>query len=77
VVVSRREAINSIEQNAIAGFEFVLPIVNFTDKFCEEGICDPKIGGKFMLEDDDHLSVDGSIYISDVLERAISEALIK
>jgi peptidoglycan/LPS O-acetylase OafA/YrhL len=77
VVVARREAINSIEQNATAGFEFVLPIVNFIDKFCDDGICDPKISGKFMLEDENHLSVDGSIYVSDVLERAISEALTK
>ena len=77
VVVSRRESINAIEQYATAGFDFVRPIVSFTDQFCNASICDPKIDGKFMLEDDDHLSVDGSIYVSDVLERALAEALIK
>ena len=77
VVVSRRESINAIEQYATAGFDFVRPIVSFTDQFCNASICDPKIDGEFMLEDDDHLSVDGSIYVSDVLERALAEALIK
>ena len=77
VVVSRRESINAIEQNATAEFDFVRPIVNFTDKFCNASICDPKIDGEFMLEDDDHLSVDGSIYVSDVLQRALAEALTK
>ena len=76
-VVSRREKINSIEQNAIAGLDFVRPIVNFTDQFCNNNICDPKIDGEFMLEDDDHLSVDGSIYVSDVLERAIRDAVTR
>ena len=77
VVVSRRESINAIEQYATAGFDFVRPIVSFTDQFCNASICDPKIDGEFMLEDDDHLSVDGSIYVSDVLERAVAEALAK
>jgi peptidoglycan/LPS O-acetylase OafA/YrhL len=77
VVVSRRESINAIEQYATAGFDFVRPVVSFTDQFCNASICDPKIDGKFMLEDGDHLSVDGSIYVSDVLERALAEALIK
>jgi hypothetical protein len=76
-VVSRREKINSIEQNAIAGLDFVQPIVNFTDQFCNDHICDPKIDGEFMLEDDDHLSVDGSIYVSDVLKRAITDAVTR
>jgi hypothetical protein len=30
-----------------------------------------------MFEDNDHLSVDGSIYVSAVLERALAEALTK
>jgi hypothetical protein len=30
-----------------------------------------------MFEDNDHLSVDGSIYVSDVLERALEEAMTK
>jgi peptidoglycan/LPS O-acetylase OafA/YrhL len=75
VVVSRRESINAIEQNAAAGFSFVRPIVNFTDQFCNASICDPKIDGKFMLEDDDHLSVDGSRLIIPQLQAAIASAL--
>ena len=75
VVVSRREAINAIEQNASAGFSFVRPIVNFTDQFCNASICDPKIDGEFMLEDDDHLSVDGSQLVVPQLQAAIAGAL--
>jgi hypothetical protein len=77
VVVARRAAINAIEQNAVARIPFVRPIVGLTDNFCNAEICDPKVDGIFMFEDDDHLSVDGSIYVSDVLERALAEALIK
>jgi hypothetical protein len=75
VVVARREAINAIEQNAAAGFDFVQPIVNFTDQFCNAEICDPKIGEEFMLEDDDHLSVDGSRLVVPQLQAAIGGAL--
>ena len=76
-VVSRREKINEIEENAIVGFDFVRPIVNFTDEFCNADICDPKVSNKFMFEDNDHLSVDGSLFVSAVIERAISEALVR
>ena len=75
VVVSRRETINAIEQNAAAGFSFVRPIVNFTDQFCNASICNPKIEGEFMLEDDDHLSVDGSRLIVPQLQAAIADAM--
>jgi hypothetical protein len=77
VVIERREKMNKIEANAIAGFEFVQPIVDFAELFCDENFCNPKVKDKFMFEDNDHLSVDGSIYVSDVLARAIAEALIK
>ena len=76
-MVSRREKINEIEENAIVGFDFVRPIVNFTDEFCNADICDPKVSNKFMFEDNDHLSVDGSLFVSAVIERAISEALVR
>jgi peptidoglycan/LPS O-acetylase OafA/YrhL len=76
-VLERGERMNQIEANAIVGFQFVRPIVDFTDLFCNSNICDPKVHNKFMFEDNDHLSVDGSIYVSDVLERALAEALIK
>jgi hypothetical protein len=75
VVVARRETINAIEQNAAEGFDFVQPIVNFTDQFCNAEICDPKIGEEFMLEDDDHLSVDGSRLVVPQLQAAIGGAL--
>ena len=76
-VLERREKMNEIEANAIVGFEFVRPIVDFTDLFCNSNICDPKVSNKYMFEDNDHLSVDGSIYVSAVLERALAEALTK
>ena len=75
IVIARREEINAIEQNAIAGFDFVQPIVNFTDQFCNAEICDPKIGEKFMLEDDDHLSVDGSKLVAPQIQEAIGRTL--
>ena len=74
-VVARRDEINAIEQKAIEGFKFVQPIVNFTDQFCNHNICNPKIGREFMLEDDDHLSVDGSQLVVPQLQAAIAGAL--
>jgi peptidoglycan/LPS O-acetylase OafA/YrhL len=75
IVIARREEINTIEQNAIAGFGFVQPIFNFTDQFCNVNVCDPKIDRKFMLEDNDHLSVDGSRLVVPQLQGAIASAL--
>jgi len=75
IVIARREEVNAIEQNAIAGFDFVQPIVNFTDQFCNVNVCDPKIDRKFMLEDNDHLSVDGSQLVVPQLQAAIAGAL--
>jgi hypothetical protein len=77
VVVERREKMNKIEENAIAGFEFVRPIVNFTDLFCDSSNCDPKINSKFMFEDNDHLSVDGSLYVQPALQNSIKSALLR
>ena len=74
-VFSRREKINEIEENAIVGFDFVRPIVNFTDWFCTVNICEPKLDGEFMLEDDDHLSVDGSQLVVPQLHEAIGGEL--
>ena len=75
VVAARREVINAIEQNAVAGISFVQPIVSLTDNFCNAEICDPKVDGVFMFEDDDHLSVDGSKYVAPQLQEAIGRAL--
>ena len=75
VVVARREVINAIEQNAVAGISLVQPVVSLTDNFCNAEICDPKVGGVFMFEDDDHLSVDGSKLVAPQLQEAIGRAL--
>ena len=75
VVVARREAINAIEQNAVAGIPFVQPMVSLIDNFCNAEICDPKVDGVFMFEDDDHLSVDGSKLVAPQLQEAIGRAL--
>ena len=77
VVVERRKIMNEIEAKSIGGFNFVMPIVNFTDQFCNDEICDPKVDSEFMFEDDDHLSVSGSMFVSDVLQHALAEALTK
>jgi hypothetical protein len=75
VVVARREAINTIEQNAVAGIPFVQPLVSLTDNFCNAEVCDPQVDGVFMFEDDDHLSVDGSKLVAPQLQEAIGRAL--
>ena len=76
-VLERREKMNQIEANAIVGFDFVQPIVDFTDLFCDSIICDPKVNNKYMFEDDDHLSVDGSLLVQSTIEKSIKSALLK
>jgi peptidoglycan/LPS O-acetylase OafA/YrhL len=73
-VLARRKSINEIEQNAASEFDFVQPFVSFSDQFCNVNTCDPKIDRKFMFEDNDHLSVDGSQFIEPQLQKAISDA---
>jgi peptidoglycan/LPS O-acetylase OafA/YrhL len=75
IVIGRREKMNQIEAIAITGYEFVRPIVNFSDQFCSTEICDPKINGEFMLEDEDHLSADGSQFLAPQIQEAIRSAL--
>ena len=75
-VIARRKTINEIEQNAAAEFNFVRPFVNFTDRFCNASICDPKIDREFMFEDNDHLSVDGSRFVEPILQTAIRDVLV-
>ena len=75
IVIGRREKMNQIEAVAITGYEFVRPIVNFSDQFCRTEICDPKINGEFMLEDEDHLSADGSQFLAPQIQEAIRSAL--
>jgi peptidoglycan/LPS O-acetylase OafA/YrhL len=74
-VVGRREKMNTIEENAISGIGSVWQTLNFTDQFCNENECDPKKDGKFMFEDSDHLSIDGSQLLVPQLQAAISGAL--
>jgi lysophospholipase L1-like esterase len=75
IVIGRREKMNQIEAIAITGYEFVRPLVNFSDQFCSTEICDPKINGEFMLEDEDHLSADGSQFLAPQIQEAIRSAL--
>jgi hypothetical protein len=75
VVVSRRKTMNELEQIAVSEFQHVQPIVDFTDRFCDDKVCDPRVDNILMFEDTDHLSVDGSKYVSPEIERAISGAL--
>jgi peptidoglycan/LPS O-acetylase OafA/YrhL len=75
IVIGRREKMNQIEAIAITGYEFVRPIVNFSDQFCSTEICDPKINGEFMLEDEDHLSADGSQFLAPQIQEAMRSAL--
>ena len=77
IVVNRRKIMNQIEANAIVGIEFVGPVVDFTEQFCNAEVCNPKVENEFMLEDSDHLSANGSQFVFPAIERAISEALAK
>jgi peptidoglycan/LPS O-acetylase OafA/YrhL len=77
VVLARRELINNIEVNATSGLDSVSAVVNFSSIFCNEKTCDPRVNGEIMLEDDDHLSVHGSLLIAPIIEGAIKAALAK
>ena len=75
VVLSRRQAINGIESLIVTNFQNQFRLLNFTDEFCNAEYCFPKINGKFMFEDTDHLSVDGSLLVAPVVQNAIALAL--
>ena len=77
VVFARRQKMNEIEQIAISGFENIQSVLDFTDQFCNEKICNPRFNNKLLFEDPDHLSVEGSKLVFPELERAISVALFK
>jgi hypothetical protein len=76
-VVARREGINAIEVNATTGIEYVVGVFNFDDIFCNAKFCDPQVENKFMFEDGDHLSVDGSLLTRLTIEQIIKSALLK
>ena len=67
--------LSKIEEASLDGIPYVQPILKFADLFCNAKTCSPKVNGLYMYEDDDHLSVDGSMYVSPMLQNAISIAL--
>ena len=76
-VIARRTPINEVEVNTAALYPFLAPVLNFDDLFCNAETCTQKIGKQFMLEDADHLSVEGSMLAAPVVQNAIAVALAK
>ena len=76
-VIARRAPINSVEVQTAALYPFLTPVLNFDDLFCNAETCTQKIGKQFMLEDADHLSVDGSMLAAPLVQNAIALALAK
>ena len=74
-VVARRALINTIEVNTAGLFPFIAPIVTFDDLFCNATLCTQKIDKQFMLEDANHLSVEGSLLAAPTIQNAIASAL--
>jgi peptidoglycan/LPS O-acetylase OafA/YrhL len=72
-VIARRTPINEIEVQTAALYPFLAPVLNFDDLFCDAETCTQKIGKQFLLEDADHLSVDGSLFVSEYLKNEISK----
>ena len=77
IVIARRAPINEVEVNTAALYPFLAPVLNFDDLFCNAETCTQKIGKQFMLEDADHLSVDGSMLAAPLIQNAIAVALAK
>ena len=77
IVIARRAPINEVEVNTAALYPFLAPVLNFDDLFCNAETCTQKIGKQFMLEDADHLSVEGSMLAAPVVQNAIAVALAK
>ena len=76
-VIARRTPINEVEVNTAALYPFLAPVLNFDDLFCNAETCTQKISKQFMLEDADHLSVDGSMLAAPLIQNAIAVALAK
>jgi hypothetical protein len=77
VAIARRAGMNEIEVNATIGIEHVVGVFNFDDVFCNAKFCDPQVKNKFMFEDSDHLSVDGSLLVESKIRSQIRLALVK
>lgn len=74
-VLARRAATNEVEVNTTALYPTSTSVLSLNDLFCNAETCVQKIGKQFMLEDADHLSVEGSMFAAPLLRRAIAEAL--
>jgi len=74
-VIARRAPINEVEVNTAALYPFLAPVLNFDDLFCNSKTCSQKIGKQFLFEDADHLSVEGSLFVSDYLKNKIGEII--
>ena len=73
IVLERRKQINDVETAIAANFSSVKKVLNFDNLFCDESRCSQKFGKQFLFEDADHLSVEGSLFVSDYLKREINE----
>ena len=76
-VIARRAPIDEVEVKTAALYPFLAPVLNFDDLFCNAEVCTQKIGKHFMLEDADHLSVEGSMLAEPAIQNAIALALTK
>lgn len=74
-VVGRRRDINEIEIETATRFSHVHSVLSLDNLFCDDKTCTQKKGGVYLLEDLDHLSVDGSLVATPLLRREIAEAL--
>jgi len=72
VVIERRKQINDVEVAIAANYSSVKKVLSFDNLFCDESRCSQKFGKLFLFEDADHLSVEGSLFVSDYLKSEIS-----
>ena len=76
-VLDRRAKVNEVEVEIAKHYPQMVSVVNFSDLLCNAETCTQKIGKQFMLEDADHLSVDGSMLAAPLIQNAIALALAK
>ena len=74
-VLARHAAINEVDVNTAALYPTFTSVLSLNDLFCNAETCVQKIGKQFMLEDADHLSVEGSMLAAPLLQYEIAEAL--
>jgi hypothetical protein len=72
VVLERRKQINDVETAIAASYSSVKKVLSFDNLFCDESRCSQKLGKQFLFEDADHLSVEGSLFVSDYLKSEFS-----